>query len=373
MLFWKSQFDVHIKSFSSGHIDCIVSHSQFNWRFTGFYGHPNVSLRESSWELLKRLASLQEFSHFPWLVGGDFNEILFDYEKLGGSSKTSSQICRFRDTVNECNLSDLLCKGDVFTWCNRRSGDQNVCERLDRFLCTNSWTHLFPSAEVVNLEFFGSDHRPVFLTLCTDDAHILQKRSKRFFFEHKWYLEQDFTPFLKQCWQASSHLGDMPTILEVCKKDLQVWAGTRFNNLGKRISKLRKTLNHLQKSHVFGYNVPRILELEKEIEKLANLEEIHWKQRGRVNWLSNGQWKSDEDEMSVIVLNYFQSLFTSNHPTPSALSAALDLITPMVSSDMNAFLSLPFSAEEVYKAVFQIHPTKAPGLDGFTAIFFQKS
>ena len=38
---------------------------------------------------------------------------------------------------------------------------------------------------------------------------------------------------------------------------------------------------------------------------------------------------------------------------------------------MNHSLVKDFDAEEVRRALFQIHPTKAPGPDGMSAIFFQ--
>lgn len=45
----------------------------------------------------------------------------------------------------------------------------------------------------------------------------------------------------------------------------------------------------------------------------------------------------------------------------------------MPSTDQNIYTSLnhSFSKEEVQKALFDLHPSKAPGPDGFTAFFYQ--
>lgn len=52
ILLWKDPFDITVKSYMSGHIDCIVQHGDKSWRFTGFHGNPNMANRHMSWELL---------------------------------------------------------------------------------------------------------------------------------------------------------------------------------------------------------------------------------------------------------------------------------------------------------------------------------
>ena len=43
------------------------------WRVTGFYGHLDTGKRYTSWKLLETLNVQCEM---PWLVCGDFNEIV---------------------------------------------------------------------------------------------------------------------------------------------------------------------------------------------------------------------------------------------------------------------------------------------------------
>ncbi|KAM2749505.1 hypothetical protein EV2_028394 [Malus domestica] len=44
-----------------------------------------------------------------------------------------------------------------------------------------------------------------------------------------------------------------------------------------------------------------------------------------------------------------------------------------ISSDMAAAMVKKVSGEESHKACFSLKPNKAPALDGFNAIFFQKA
>ena len=82
VLLWRKEWDVDVKSFSPAHIDAFISTNGIIWRFTHFYGNPKRNQRKHSWELLNRLHDLFKF---PWLVAGDFIEIIHLSEKLGGS------------------------------------------------------------------------------------------------------------------------------------------------------------------------------------------------------------------------------------------------------------------------------------------------
>lgn len=47
----------------------------------------------------------------PWIVMGDFNEILFEPEKRGGNACDMISMQGFRDVIEECGLRDLGCSG----------------------------------------------------------------------------------------------------------------------------------------------------------------------------------------------------------------------------------------------------------------------
>ena len=85
-MLWKEGADVSFKSCSNAHIDVVVCEGvgAQPWKGTRFYGHPNVGMRFTSWSLLKLL---KRQCNMPWVVCGDFNEIVQSDEKLGSLDK----------------------------------------------------------------------------------------------------------------------------------------------------------------------------------------------------------------------------------------------------------------------------------------------
>ena len=94
--------------------------------------------------------------NLPWILIGDFNEILFSHEKEGGNNRPQGYMQAFRQALNDCDLEDLGFSGDIFTWRRGR-----IRERLDRAVANEAWTTMHPGAMVQHLDFVRSDHRPI--------------------------------------------------------------------------------------------------------------------------------------------------------------------------------------------------------------------
>ena len=74
--------EVAVKSLSKYHIDALVQEEGgVEWRMTGVYGEQKTEEKGRTWRLLRILNN--QYAN-PWLCLGDFNEILFGYEKEGG-------------------------------------------------------------------------------------------------------------------------------------------------------------------------------------------------------------------------------------------------------------------------------------------------
>lgn len=69
---------MQLRSYSKYHIDVNVLEENGSkiWRYTGFYGELCASKKSDSWNLLKRLGTDKSL---PWLISGDFKEILYSF------------------------------------------------------------------------------------------------------------------------------------------------------------------------------------------------------------------------------------------------------------------------------------------------------
>ena len=83
-----------------------------------------------------------------------------------------------------------------------------------------------------------------------------------------------------------------------------------------------------------------------------------------------GVWHEEHEAIENIIMDYFKSIFSSDQP--SNFKASLEAMDKKVTPKMNKVLLKEFRAEEVWSALKQMYPTKSPGPNGTSPIFYQK-
>ncbi|XP_012842431.1 PREDICTED: uncharacterized protein LOC105962665 [Erythranthe guttata] len=298
---------------------------------------------------------------------------------------------------------DLGFTGDPFTWSNRREAPYTIRCRLDRFCGTARWRNLFPLAHVHHIEFGGSDHVPILLTLQPTTPTRPDRRGRPFRFEAMWIRREECESIVQNEWSdllAMDPIEDLLTKTENCKTALLQWSQSSIENPRNRISKVQKRLHELGRGLQSTEIISERRTLQNELEQLYQDLDTYWKQRSRVQWMKEGdrntgffhakatirkrnnwvhrikndlgEWTDNKAEIEQVIANYFSSIFQSTYPTEGVIESVTQHIDRRLSNAASQSLSLPFTADEVTRAISQMSPTKSPGPDGFPVLFFTK-
>ncbi|KAK9750299.1 hypothetical protein RND81_02G185500 [Saponaria officinalis] len=184
-IIWRRGLRVKHISSSAHHVDVEVKglFSENVWRLTGFYGWAERDEKELSWKLLKDIKPL---STLPWMVIGDFNQILFETEKREAYvPRAQREMDDFREAIDYCGLMDIGYTRDAFTWWNKKSEPLAIFERLDRGCASLEWMDLFLSLTLKHLGWERSDHVP--LKLSRDSR---QRRPRKKNVQIRGYVDQ---------------------------------------------------------------------------------------------------------------------------------------------------------------------------------------
>lgn len=182
----------------------------------------------------------------PWLVGGDFNSILRNKEKMGGSDKNVSDMMKLQDALNACLLCNLGWNGDIFTWSNRRFKGGLIKERLNRFVASYEWFLRFSGAKVTNVQAIGSDHMPILVEVLGPENQYEKFRKnwgERFHFEEMWAEYKDCEDIVKSIWENE---GDFIGKTNACKERLSSWSKRKFKRRVSVVKNLKKNIADLK-------------------------------------------------------------------------------------------------------------------------------
>ncbi|TYJ37050.1 hypothetical protein E1A91_A05G349500v1, partial [Gossypium mustelinum] len=284
-LLWKEGVNVSVQNYSKFHIDSLVSMDDGEkFRFTSFYGQTDPSLRQQSWDMLRRVKSMVNEG---WIMGGDFNAILNNSEKEGGRRKPRTLMDDFCDVLEELSLTDVKTPNGWFTWTNNREGTRLVKERLDRFVISDEFMEKmsFLTSQIVRQS--KSDHEAIFL-----DMYGSKPRDKRvdhrawFRYDICWVQEQEAKDIITRAW-SSENCNVLEKMELICDK-LGPWQYQRFRRMKYKIKGLEKEISKLMDGPTNEGSLSLLKCARSKMGHLYDVEEKYWALRARSKWLKEG-------------------------------------------------------------------------------------
>ncbi|GFZ18258.1 hypothetical protein Acr_26g0015270 [Actinidia rufa] len=162
----------------------------------------------------------------PWILLGDFNNVLSNDEKANGLPVTEYETRDFRNCCYDLGISDLRFSGVFYTWSNN-----SVWCKLDRAMVNNKWSQEGILAQTV-YEFPGkfSDHSSCTITLMEEN----DRGATPFKFFNMWSKHDSFLEVVSSSWRISM-------------------VGTKMYKLCKKLKAVKeplKTLNRMHFAHI---------------------------------------------------------------------------------------------------------------------------
>lgn len=387
-LFWNPEVQVEILGSCQNYIDTRIQAEGKFFFATFVYGEPERAKRKQIWDQISEQGINR---NEPWILVGDFNDIIDGSEKQGGVVRPESSYVDFRSFMSECGIFDLRHSGNFLSWRGQRS-DHLVHCRLDRALSNFAWADAYPSGRCEYLTFESSDHRP----LVTYFDLKKKKRKGLFRYDRRLKDNAEAKQLISEAWS----LDDQESVddkINRCRTAIIQWAKEKHLNSQKLIEEYKGKLEEAMSSSLASTEC--ILEINSKLLLAYKAEEEFWKQRSRQMWLALGDKNTgyfhavtksrkainkfsvientegvavyEESKILMVISDYFQNLFTSEEGERQ--STVHEAILPRITAETNeTLISLP-SPEEVRQACFSIHHEKAPGPDGFSASFFQSN
>ena len=363
--------------------------------------------RRELWNDLKDHQNLPLFKDKPWLVLGDFNEIL-DLEEYSGINAPSvtTGMREFQDMRRYCSLLDMKAHGPHLTWSNKRKDDL-IRKKLDQTLVNDVWSSKYPHSYCVFEAGGCSDH-----LRCRFQIQPTPPKPKRpFKFTNAVVESPSFLPLIANYWgntvplhPSTSALFHLSKKLKNLKPALRKFSRDTVGDITKRTKEAFDILCRYQ-TDVMTNPTPSLLDEEARAfdkwQLLSSIEEKVLSQKAKMHWckVGDGNNKSfhnsakiraaknpikeiqkedgtvltTQEDIKAEAVDYFQG-FLAKH-IDSNRGMEVDELKRLMrfqceEADRDLLIH-EVTTMEIKHVLFAMASNKSPGPDGFTCEFYK--
>ncbi|KAL5810686.1 hypothetical protein ACOSQ4_027254 [Xanthoceras sorbifolium] len=185
-----------------------------------------------------------------------------------------------------------------------------------------------------------------------EGAACIQERLDRFLYEDCWIDHEECKNIVDDVWRDSG--GRLEYVINcnvACARRLGNWSRWQLGVL--RVAWLKTGDRNTCFFHSQASK-------QKKINAIVRLED------------SNGVWQEDKAGVNKIVVDYFSDIFATSLPSQEDIAAVLETISQLLSPVSCRLLEGQVTPDEIKRALFQMAPSKAHGIYGFNACFYQR-
>lgn len=384
------EIDIEILDLFHQAVSFKISKDDKSWICSAVCASPIPSIRSTLWD---HLTTIRSSFGLPWLLVGDFNEILLPSEVMGGNF-VHARAYEFAKVLENCDLLDLGTSGSVHTWYINNQGMRRISKRLDRAIADCNWRVCFPEAVVETLSRLHLDHS---LILVRCGGFQSRAGHRPFRFEAAWSTHLDYHAVVDDAWKKGGN--NVVAGLAEVRDDSLLSNSAIFGNIFRKKHRIEARLRGIQRS-LENIDSAYLILLEQELQRDYNAilreEEYLWYQKSREKWvrfgdrntkffhtqtivrrrrnhingllLDDGSWCKEDDRLKEEALAYFHSLFCPPVVDSPYLQSSY---APCLNSDEANVISGPVTINEVKGALRSMKSFKSPGPDEFQPVFFK--
>jgi hypothetical protein len=366
---------------------------------TAVYGKNQNGLRKHLW---RDIMNLKPSSLEPWCVMGDFNNVAYAHDRIGGRMVQEYEYADFQDMMIKSGLSEMDSVGDYFTWCNKHANEP-IYSRIDRLLGNVEWFKQYHDWNLNILEPSISDHA---MLLVSKDTQI-QKITRRFRFYNYIVGLPGYEETVRNSW--SKPAGGSPMVrlwrkLQRLKPELNKFSASMATlkaDLKGARDKLEQAQVDLNADRMNRSKMDRVKSCTDELMQLHDVEEKVMLQKSKIDWLrwsdensgyfhasvkaktknrsmkmlkrSDGTYVTDQSSIMKEVFEFYQNLMGTRNDTLRHVDIEVLRNGAQISAVHAEMLTKDVGEKEIWEALKDIGDMKAPGMDGYNSKFFKAS
>ncbi|XP_058784780.1 uncharacterized protein LOC131659636 [Vicia villosa] len=348
------------------HSEVYHQDGNFSHYLSAIYAHNQLSKRRELWDNIKDVSKGMKG---PWIIIGDFNNVLKVHDRVGGNEVHPNEYVELGTMMEETDLTEHE---------TTRCKDSNI--------------------EILHPQI--SDHSPLQLQLKIHNKELIKKKH-RFKFPNCITNDPDYEEVVRTSWNQHIHGKPMYRVWQKLKFGIN----RKYNHTAHKIQESRKNLEAAQnmlKNDLFNQELIRkVKQLSEELIQQCDIEEKILKQKSNIDWLKLGDDNSKYfyanlreknkktslskledsygnkmitfDDMEKEILQFYGDLI--GHNTSKLVQVDIEVLRrgKQISHESADLLIKPVTDEEIWMALQNIDDHKAPGIDGYNAKKFKAS